>query len=135
MCNIYDQEFKTILMQQATNAQNRFKPVSHKRLNVGDVVMIKEPNVKPGNYPLALVIQVIVNEKDEVTGAIVRKGSTGKLLKRHVTTLVPLLECEPSLSSTIATDKSPPHTGRKNMRVASIRAKRLNSELMQEGLI
>ena len=47
--------------------------------------------MKPSKYPLGLVKSVEININDEVTGATIKKG-TGEMVKRHVSSLVPLLQ-------------------------------------------
>ena len=63
----------------------------HKAIKQGDIVLIKEPFAKPSNYPMGIVKKTVCNEMGEVTGAIVMKGKTRELLKRHSSTLIPLL--------------------------------------------
>lgn len=84
-------EFLADLIGQAVNVSDRYKPVHHTKLAVGDVVLIKEPNTKICNYPMAIVKSVVENIHGEVTGATVLKGTTKELVKRHSSTLIPLL--------------------------------------------
>ena len=60
-------------------------------MNVGDVVLIKEENCKPVQYPLAIVREVTQNDLGEAVGAVLLKGSTGELVKRHSSIIIPLL--------------------------------------------
>ena len=71
-----------------------YKPVNHKRLSVGDVVLLKEPNTKPSNYLMGIVKSVVINDLDEVTGAAILKGRSREIVKRHVTSLIPLLSSD-----------------------------------------
>ena len=87
----YNNEFMASLVNQAVSTKGRYKPVSHKTLQKGDVVLIKESYTKPINYPMGIVKEVVKNINDEVTGASVLKGKTREVVKRHVTTLIPLL--------------------------------------------
>ena len=64
----------------------------HTKLQVGDLVLIKDQFVKPMSYPMAIVTKVCTNDLQEVTAAEVRKGSTREILKRHVSSLIPLLQ-------------------------------------------
>ena len=89
---IYLSEFLSTLATQATDRPNRYVLVQHKVLNEGDVVLIKEVNTKPHNYPLAIVKSVQKNINDEVTSATLKKGKTRELTKRHVSTLIPVLQ-------------------------------------------
>ena len=53
--------------------------------------MLKEPLTKVNHYPLAIVEEVVVNDLGEVTGVIVRKGNCRSSIKRHVSSVIPLL--------------------------------------------
>ena len=88
---VYYNEFMQHIMNQAVDRDNRYKPVSHKQVNVGDIVILKEENCKPNYFPLGIVEGIIKNELDEVTGAVVRKGKTREKVKRHSSTLIPVL--------------------------------------------
>ena len=91
LINNYQNEFLGTLMSQAVDRKDRYQPVHHKGLKKDDVVLLKEINTKPNHYPLAIVKEIIVNDLNEVTGAIVFKGKTRELVKRHASTLIPLL--------------------------------------------
>ena len=88
---IYRSEFLGNLIQQAVSTKGRYKPVLHKRLDIGDIVLMKEKHLKPNQYPMAIVRSITSNVKNEVTSVIVQKGLTRELLKRHMSSLVPLL--------------------------------------------
>lgn len=47
LVQLYNDEFLSNLVDNATNSKNRYKPVKHKELIVGDIVLIKEPLLKP----------------------------------------------------------------------------------------
>ena len=89
---IYNNEFIRTLISQAVDQKDRFQPVTHKGVRIGDIVLLKEVNTKPNYYPLAIVRDVLVNNLGEVTGAIVFKGKTRELVKRHASTIIPLLQ-------------------------------------------
>ena len=91
LVNIYNNEFLPQLIAQATNSNCRYKPVSHDKLAVGDVVLMKEENMKQVNYPMGRIKSVTSNELGEVTSAVVYKGATGEHVKRHSSVLIPLL--------------------------------------------
>ena len=105
LINIYQNEFLGTLISQAVDRKDRYKAVNHKYLRKGDIVLLKETNIKPNHYPLAIVKELVINDLNEVTGAIVFKGKTRELVKRHASTLIPLLEVsgEPNQAQT---DKS-----------------------------
>ena len=50
LSEIYQKEFISTLIVQATNDQDRYKPVTHKHLKVGDIVLLVEENTKRTNY-------------------------------------------------------------------------------------
>ena len=87
----YHTEFQTTLIGQSTSAKGKYCPVKHDCLKIGDVVLLKEIHTKAVNYPLALVKNVTMNDLGEVTDVEVLKGSTRETLKRHVTSVIPLL--------------------------------------------
>ncbi|XP_068247872.1 uncharacterized protein [Palaemon carinicauda] len=87
----YNKEFLAHLMKQAVNVKSRYKPVTHKPLHQGDIVLIKEENCKPFNYPMAVVKDTVINTIGETTNAILLKGRTRELVKRHVSSLIPIL--------------------------------------------
>jgi len=91
LLEVYHEQFVTKLIAQATDVAGRYRPVNHTQLRVGDVVLIKELHTKPLDYPMAIVKSVVINDLGEVTGAAVLKGSTGEIIKRHSSVLIPLL--------------------------------------------
>ena len=95
LIEIYSREFIYHLIDQATNVKDRYSKVTHKGIDPGDIVLIKDPFIKPHNYPLARVISVQKNSIGEVVGAELKKGSTNEIVKRHSSCIVPLLRmCE-----------------------------------------
>ena len=96
LIKMYNEEFLSTLVHQAVNEKGRYSPVTHKPLSRGDVVMIKEPNLKPFHYPMGLVKEVKLNELGEVTEAVILKGSTRELTRRHASNLIPILSGDKS---------------------------------------
>ena len=90
----YNEQFLPQLIDQATDRKSRYKPVKHDELHVHDIVLIKEDHCKPVQYPLAIVRQLQVNDANEVVGAVLLRGSTGELVKRHSSVLIPLLHSD-----------------------------------------
>ena len=99
LITIYQEEFLTNLMEQATDRKDRYKSVSHKSIKPGDIVLLKESFTKPNDYPLGIVRNVEVNCLGEVTGATIFKGKTRELVKRHASVIIPLLTLEEDISS------------------------------------
>ena len=87
----YQEEFLATLIAQAVDRKDRYLPVTHKGLFKGDVVLLKEVNVKPNYYPLGIVKEITHNDNGEVTGALVMKGKSRELVKRHSSSIIPLL--------------------------------------------
>lgn len=102
LIKIYNGEFVVQLMGQATNEKSRYKPVTHDRLEVGDVVLLKELHCKPTNYPMGLVKEVQTNDLGETTCASVLKGATGEIVKRHASVLIPLLKLREQNNDTLS---------------------------------
>ena len=90
---IYHSEFLTNLISQSTDRKNRFKPVVHKILNPGDIVLLKETFTKPLNFPMGIVKEITKNSLGETTAVKVFKGKTRELVERHASTIIPLLTC------------------------------------------
>ena len=90
----YHDEFLSNLIYQAVDKKDRYKPNPHKTLDPGDLVLVKDPNTKQINYPLGMIKNVIKNDLDEVTNVDVIKGRTKEVLKRHVTSVIPLLKID-----------------------------------------
>ena len=101
---VYETEFTNTLIDQAVNQSNRYKKVNHTKLEVGDIVLLKDPLLKANNYPMAVVKSVSQNFLGEVTDIEAFKGKTKELVRRHVASVVPLLK--PSHNSDQATRDS-----------------------------
>ena len=91
MKDIYVNEFLATLVKQATSEKDKYKPVIHQKLKVGDIILLIEPLTEVNHYPLAIVEEVVVNDLGEVTGVIVRKGNGRSSIKRHVSSVIPFL--------------------------------------------
>ena len=92
----YASEFLANLISQATDRPDKYVPIQHDKIAVGDLVLIKEQFAKPSSFPLGRILSVQVNQLGEVTGAEIKKGSTGEIVKRHSSALVPFLRCQDS---------------------------------------
>ena len=73
LLEINNSEFFPQLISQATNTKDRYKPVCHKVVCKGDIVLLKEANTKLINFPMGIVCEVIHNDLGEVTGVTVMK--------------------------------------------------------------
>ena len=91
LVDLYHFEFITNLITQATNKPNRFNPILHKKLSIGDIVLLVEKNQKQTNFPMGVVRAVEENNLGEVTSAHIFKGSTRETVYRHVSSLILLI--------------------------------------------
>ena len=91
LTELYNEEFLAELSSQATSVKGRYKPMKLHSLAIGDLVLLKESLTKINYFPKAIVVEVFTNDFREVTSAVVRKPVTRELVRRHVTTLIPLL--------------------------------------------
>ena len=85
---LYQQEFISTLIKQSIDKNNRYCPVNHKALNIGDIILLKDVYIKPNKYEMAIVMSIVVNDLGEVTDVICKKGKTNELIKRHVILLL-----------------------------------------------
>ena len=99
LMEIYSSEFLSDLSCKATNEKTRYKRVQHAQLKIGDLVLIKEPFVKPNYFPMGRVLEIKTNDLGEVTDVVLLKGQTGEKVHRHVTSLIYYLTAETVESS------------------------------------
>lgn len=104
MKEIYNSEYLALLMDHATNKKERYRVVNHKGLEVGDIVLLKEQFSKPSNYPMGIVREVQINSLGEVTGATIFKSNSRELVKRHSSTIIPLLSQSEPVQTKIFSD-------------------------------
>ena len=139
LIDIYHDEFVVNLINQATDRNDRYKPIMHKSVQIGDIVMIKDQFCKPHNYPLGIVQNVKVNDLGETTDVSVMKGKTREVTKRHVTNLIPLLSIDeyfPSdMNSDTIDDSQTSITKPKSRRLAAINANLKNKSLANLNLV
>ena len=88
--SIYEDYFLQQLIIQSTNKRGGFKPVVHKKLKLGDLVLIKDELTKPHQYPLGRIIELIQNSMGEITEVKLIKGNR-EVIRRHVFSIIPLL--------------------------------------------
>ena len=84
---LYQKEFLFNLISQATDRKSRYAKVTHKELEIGDLVSIKSDFMKPFDYPLGIVKEIEKNDLGEVVTARVRKAN-GEVVRRHVENLI-----------------------------------------------
>ena len=100
---LYNEDFFINLVKQATNTKDRYKPVNREEVRVGDVILLREPLLKPSQYPMALVLNVCKNNIGEVTDVHAKKGCNGEVVRRHVTSIVLYLSPSENSSAKIGT--------------------------------
>ena len=88
---IYHKEFLANLMSQSVDRKDRYKPVSHSVLEIGDLVSIKQPFSKPLQYPMGIIKSVKVNDLGETVSAQVMK-SNRQVVNKHANDLILLLK-------------------------------------------
>ena len=87
---VYEDQFMQQLVVQSMQKRSGFKPVTHKKLNVGDLVLIKDVLLKLHQYPLARVIGVISNNIGEITEVQLLKANK-EIIRRHVYSIIPFV--------------------------------------------
>lgn len=92
--NLYHGEFLHQLTSKAVDKKDRYKPVLHKQLEVGDIVLLVTPNTKQHNYPMGVVRKTNVNSLGEVSFAVVFKGGSREEVVRHASSLILLLKTD-----------------------------------------
>ena len=98
LVDAYHSEFLATLVHQAIDKKDRYKPVPHKQLNVGDIVLLKDKHLKLSTYPMGIVKKVEINSLGEVTAATVLKSKTHELVYRHASSLIQLIPMDSSES-------------------------------------
>ena len=68
---LYNEEFLVNLAYQAVDKKSRYKPVLHKIISVGDLVLLKEDYSKPVNYPIGIIKNVTINDLRETTAVTI----------------------------------------------------------------
>jgi hypothetical protein len=92
--DLYHSEFLTTLVSQAVDKPDRYRPVLHKDLKPGDVVLLTDKNTKRYHFPMGRVHTVERNSLGEITAARVFKGGTREMVYRHATSLIRLISCD-----------------------------------------
>ena len=96
LVKLFNENYTSNLLDMAGSVPNRYVPTAHKPLKVGDIILLREPLLKPVNYPMAIIRDVTINSLGEVTEVSAFKGSTRELVRRHTASVIPLLACTPS---------------------------------------
>ena len=125
LSDIYSSEFQSNLLEQATNKVGRYRKFRHEKLKVGDLVLIRDPFIKPNHFPMAKVLEISTNSLDEVTEVLLLKGKSGEKVRRHVNSLILYLSrCEEvSNESTSKNNMSDRSLPQRPQRAAAVKAR------------
>lgn len=134
LSELYQTEFLGQLMYQSVDKKDNYKPVLHKKMEVGDIVLLVEQNMKRSNYPLGIVKSVEENSLGEVTAAKIFKGRTREIVYRHATSLILLLKSELTNSSEKPKKDSSYLPPQRLKRSCAISARRKIQDLMTNNL-
>ena len=96
-------------------------------------MLIKDPYIKPYNFPLGKILKTFSNSKGETTHGEVFKGTTKKITKRHVSCLIPLIYNEVQIEGSDIMDSADLSSYSRNsntQRKAAISAKLKIKELL-----
>ena len=98
---IYYDEFLQNMRELSLNRPGKYYNRNHRKLLIGDLVVIKQKFTKPYLCPVAIVDDVEVNSIGEVTSVSLRKGN-GEIVRRHVSDIVFLESCKNSEQGSIS---------------------------------
>ena len=131
----YEKELTGTLIHQAVNRDKRYVPISHRAIEVGDIVMIKDDFSKPINYPLAVVKDVQINSLGEVTGATLMKGRNHEIIKRHSNAIIPLLANATTPNTKPLINNAEVNQPSRPMRKSAIKGRQKVSEWINQDLV
>lgn len=86
----YHQGYLLSMQDQATKYENKYFPKSHTKVEIGDIVLIKDPLIKSPNYPLARVVDKIHNSLGEVVQVKLYKAN-GHTVNRDISSVILLV--------------------------------------------
>ena len=128
-------------MTQSTDRNRRYARVDYQQLNQGDLVLLKEPLIKPTSYPMASVTCIERNDLGEAISLTVRKGNNQEVVTRHPHSVIPLLSLGPGESAREVSrvEGAAGTNGRKKqsrpVRAAALRSRENLAELISENSI
>ena len=133
----YHADFITNLISQAVDKSDRYKPVTHKSVKPGDIVLLVDKYLKRYHYPMGRVTSVETNSLGEVTAARVIKGDTRESVYRHVTSLILLISMDEGDSSIGEAPKSDllPLLQQRPVRKAAVVCSKRNAALIKQDLM
>ena len=137
LSEIYQSEFLAKLTSDAVSSKERYKPVRHQELKKGDIVLLNDGYLKAAHYPLGIVKEVFKNQLNEVTGVLVMKGGTREAVKRHVSSIIPLLDNNEDdlLPSGESKSETEHHSDeRRSKRESAVSSSRKTAKLFEQNL-
>ena len=111
LIDLYHSEFLGTLINQAIDKRDRYKPVQHKVLKPGDIVLLVDKLRKRYHFPMGRVKEVEYNSLGESTAAYVFKGSTKELVYRHATSLILLISVDGFVDTNQTKSINPTNSG------------------------
>ena len=137
----YENEFLPTLVKQGVEKVGRYLPKKHLKLARGDIVLVKEDFIKRYNLPMARVLDVKENTLGEVTEVSLMKGANREVIKRHVSSLIPLLEHAPDADNasndgvTAVVQKEPKLPTKRQKRKAALVSSKKSRTLIDHDLV
>ena len=130
---VYQDYFMQQLVIQSTNRKDMYKPRRHQVINIGDLVLIKDPFLKPHQYPLARVKDLVKNSLGEITEVTLVK-SNKEVVQRHVASIIPLL-CfnQDDVDESEDFTDTFPEANKKKIRKAAETSRQKTKNLFQDG--
>lgn len=130
----YNEQFLNTLIDRATDKHSRYKPVFHHRVEIGDLILLKEEHCKSYHYPMAIVRKIYENEIGEVTNVEAFKGKTRELVKRHISSVIPYMSSNQSDQTNETEHNSVVLQRRPQKRKAALKARLANQAIFKEEL-
>jgi len=132
--SLYRSEFISTLFAQSVDRKDRYAARNHTKLQTGDLVTIKTENMKPFQYPLAVVANIEINDLGEVVSASLRK-SNGEIVRRHAEDIIFICSGDSS-SAQGRSEKSDfvPNSRDKSKRASAKTCSSANRDLFKLGL-
>ena len=76
LIDLYNEEFRTSLIAQATDMSGRYKLGSASQLKIGDIVLMREDNMKRADFPMVRIVDLHYNFLYEVNKVFLIKGAS-----------------------------------------------------------
>lgn len=97
------------LITQAVDNKDRCKTQPYTKLKVNNIILLEDKHFNASNFSLARVKKIFINSI-EVTDVISIKGKTQEEVKRHASSVIPLLSSIKKSNDLQTTKKFEPET-------------------------